>query len=163
MRANLSRTCCAELSVVGVEYGWFGCWSSAVAVLYSGWLVGGCGAEVVRQRGATVRCGGGGRRRGAAPVRCGRVPGRCCGLGGGFQKFSRPSWPKMCGMEHFFGGCESPWRFLHQEQLFGALVLEHLPADRRSGAKWGRWVYERASSSRASQPDSSTFRSTEYQ
>lgn len=56
MRANLSRTSCAELSVVGVEYGWFGCWSSAVAVLYSGWLVGGCGAEVVRQRGATARC-----------------------------------------------------------------------------------------------------------
>jgi hypothetical protein len=114
------------------------------------WLIFAVGATAVvgAVDGATARCSADEvvvvvRRRGVVTASVG-VPGRAGCLVVGFEKLSRPSWPKMCGVEHAFGACEQPWHILHQKSFFGALVLGHLPVEARGGAKWGRWVYERS-------------------
>lgn len=102
--ANPSCTLCAELSVVGVKYSWFGCWvqwCSAVVDFYSGWLWWWCADEVVRQRGAAPArwwwwCAGEVvRQRGAG------VPGRCFGLVVVFRN-SRDQVGQKCAEWTFF-------------------------------------------------------------
>lgn len=134
VRPILSRTCCRAYWVAGQKHSGRGCWAQWCGVVVVQWATARCSAGVVvvqwvRQRGGWVQ----------AWV----VPGRRGSFGGGFQKFSRPSWPKMCVWELFFGVSEQPWRFFHTKSFFGGQLSARETAHARSGAKWGRWVYER--------------------